>query len=406
MAVFEYAGLTAKGAKTKGIIDADSARSAREKLRGQGIFPSSLVESSKAESSAVKKRSITIGGGVNVNDLAVATRQLATFVSAGLPLVEALSSLKEQLDHDQLKRVFSEVRDRVNEGSNFAEALRKFPKIFPPLYANMVAAGEASGSLDLVLERLSDLLESQAELKRKLMSASLYPVMMILLCFGIIVLLLNYVVPEIAKIFKDQKKELPLPTRIVVAASEFSQSYWWVIIVAIVALIFGFKKYYQSKSGRLVIDRLKLSMPILGSMNVKIATSRMSRTMGTLLSSGVNILNALNIVKNIIGNAVLVKALEDAAIGVREGKSLSSELKKCEFFPPLLINLVRVGEKTGEMPEMFTRVAKAYDSQIDAIVSGFTKILEPVLILFIAVVVGGTMAAVMLPMIEMSNMAM
>ena len=407
MAVFEYTALDSKGKKKKGVIDAESAKGARQKLKTLGLFVTTLAETeSQTPSGSSKKITLSLGMRVKSGDLAIATRQLSTLVGASIPLVDSLRALSEQLDSQKLKRVFSEISDLVNEGSTFADALRKFPKVFPNLYINMVASGEASGSLDLVLERLSELLESQADLRRKVIAASAYPALMLVLCFLVILLLLSFVVPQITEIFKEKKQVLPLPTQIVIGMSNFTKAYWWAIIGCAVLALFGWKKWGDTEGGRRHIDSWKLHFPLFGQMNLKIATSRMARTLGTMLSSGVELLTALGIVKNIVGNVLLEEALENSIVGVREGRSLGAELRKSERFPKLLVHLISVGEKTGQLESMLLRAAKSYESEVDAVVSGLTKILEPILILFLAVIVGCILAAVMLPMLEMSSLTM
>lgn len=411
MAVFEYIALDNKGRKTRGVVDADSARSARLKLKSQGIFPTSLDETRSAAaepSGKTTSRWRFSQGGVKVGlgDLAIATRQLSTLVGASIPLVEALRALSDQLDSDKLKRVFSEISNQVNEGSTLADALKKYPRVFPQLYVNMAASGEASGSLELVLERLSDLLEAQADLRRKIMAASAYPMLMLGLCFVVIMLLLSFVVPQITQIFKEKNQVLPLPTQIVISLSNGAKAYWWLICIFILLITYGLKKYRETKSGKLMFDKLMLRAPLFGPMNLKIATSRFARTLGTMLGSGVELLTALGIVKNIVGNVLLEEAVENSIVGVREGRSLAAELKKSDRFPKLLVHLISVGEKTGQLEAMLLRTARSYESEIDALVSGLTKVLEPILILFLAVIVGGILASVMLPMLEMSSLTM
>jgi general secretion pathway protein F len=407
MAVYAYKAINKSGKPTKGVIDAENLRSARQKLKSDGIFPTELHESRTRESS------FNLSGNINLNrpkrvttsQLSVVTRQFATLVAAGMPLVESLKALGDQIDHTTLKEVIAEIRDKVNEGDNLANSLEQYPNIFPRLYVNMVASGEASGSLDLVLERLADLLESQAELQRKFVSALTYPVLMLLLCFGVILLLLGYVVPQITTIFENQGATLPLPTKIVIAASDFVKSYWWVLIGMLVAGVFGIKAYAKTPQGKQKLDRLFLRLPLLGPLRLKIATSRFSRNLGTMLASGIRLLGALGIVKNILGNVVLEEAVDSAIEGVREGGNLADELDKAHLFPSLLIHMIAIGERTGQLEQMLGRAASAYESEVDAVISGFTSVLEPLLIIFLAFVVGAILAAVMLPMLEMTSLA-
>ena len=407
MAVFEYRALNAQGRQTKGLIDADSARAARAKLKSQGVFPTSISESKAQQvSSGGKRLNFEFQkSGVSISQLSVMTRQLATLVAAGMPLVESLKALGDQIDHLRLKRVLAEVTDRVNEGTSLADAMRGYPKIFPRLYVNMVASGEVSGNLDLVLERLADLLEAQAALKRKVTAAMTYPIMMIVLCCGVLVLLLAYVVPEITAIFDDQGMVLPLPTQIVITLSDILQSYWWLLLISIVLIVGGVRRYIETSAGRRKLDQLRLRLPIIGPLTMKLAVSRFARNLGTMLSSGIELLTALSIVKNIVSNVILEEGIDDAIVGVREGKSLAGELNKAEHYPRLLVHMVAIGEKTGQLEPMLLRAANSYESEVNAVISGLTSILEPILIIFLAGIVGGILASIMLPMLEMSSLS-
>lgn len=405
MAVFEYKAINQRGRTIKGVVDADSMRSARQKLKQDGIFPTSMSESREKDHHRASISFLDVKNRrVSGTQLGIATRQLATLVAAGMPLVEALKALGEQIDHARLRRVIAEVTDRVNEGTTMADAMRGYPKVFPRLYVNMIASGEASGSLDLVLERLADLLEAQAALQRKIYSALTYPVLMLLLCFGVIVILLTYVVPQITAIFKQQKTALPLPTQIIIGLSNFFQDYWWLVIGAVVLAIAGLRRYGQTTAGRKRLDTLKLRAPLFGGMALKVASARFSRNLGTLLTSGVDVLSALGIVKNIIGNVVLEEIIADAISGVREGRSLAAEIGKTRVFPKMLVHMIAIGEQTGQVEPMLLRAANVYESEVNATVSALTSILEPILIIFLAMVVGTILASVMLPMLEMSNL--
>jgi general secretion pathway protein F len=403
MAVYAYKGIDRTGKAKKGVVDADSDRAARQKLKSDGIFPSYLKEttvggtSNTDEKGASQKR-------VSTNQLAIATRQLATLVAAGMPLVDALRALADQIDNTRFRAVISEVTDRVNEGSTLANAMREYPRVFPKIFVNMVASGEATGGLDVVLERLADLLETQAALQRKVLSALAYPVLMLLLCTAVIIILLTFVVPEITKVFESQKAILPLPTRIVIFISQFLASYWWVFLLMAIGGVIGFRSYGKTTKGRWNLDALKLKLPLVGSISLKICSSRFARNLGTLLESGVELLTALSIVKNIVGNVVLEKIVEDSSEGVREGKSLAQELKRGGKFPKLLVHMCGVGEQSGQLDAMLLRAATAFESEVDSVISSLTSILEPVLIVVLAGIVGCILASVMLPMLEMSQL--
>ena len=406
MAVFYYKALNDKGRTVKGVIDAETAKDARQKLKNQNIFPTEIEESEEKKS---KSASIQLFGQkstkISTSQLSIITRQFATLVAAGMPLVDSLKALAEQLDNPNIKKIIVSIRDNVNEGSTLADSLKKYPSAFPRLYVNMVASGEASGSLDLVLERLADLLESQAELQRKVVSALTYPILMLVLCFGVIILLLAYVVPQITKIFEDQGAILPLPTRIVIALSNFVQSYWYLIAIFIVLGVIGFRAYSKTKKGQQKLDTLIFKIPVIGALRLKIACSRFSKNLGTMLSSGIRLLSALEIVKNILGNVVLEQAVDAAIEGVREGGSLAKEISKSGLFPQLLIHMIAIGEKTGQLEQMLNRAANTYESEVNAAISSFTSILEPLLIILLAFIVGAILASVMLPMLEMTSLA-
>lgn len=407
MAVYVYKALNERGRQIKGVVDAESIRGARRKLKAEGIYPTSLEEGQSRSSRAITLSSLTggtKGAKLSTNQLAVLTRQFSTLVAAGMPLVEALKALSEQIDQTALRTVISDVTDRVNEGSTLANSLREHPNIFPRLYVNMVASGESSGSLDMVLLRLADLLESQAALRRKIVSALTYPTLMMVLCFAVIMLLLAYVVPQITTIFEDQGATLPLPTRVIIAMSDFVQAYWWLMFGLLAAGIVSLRLYIRTERGRRRVDKLLLRLPVIGGLKLKLATSRLARNLGMMLASGIELLTAMGIAKNIIGSVTLEESIEEARDGVREGRSLAAELKNSGQFPKLLVHMVAIGEQTGQLEQMLQRAADTYESEVDSVVSGFTSILEPVLIIFLAGVVGAILAAVMLPMMEMTSL--
>ena len=409
MSVFEYNALNGSGRKVRGLIDADSLRSARQKLKAQGIFPTDIRETRQRipEGTGAPRKSLfqrSSFGGVGGLQIAMATRQLATLVGSGMPLVDSLRALADLVEQPTLRRVIAEVTDRVNEGSDLADAMRHYPRIFSRLYVNMIASGQENGRLDLVLERLSDLLEAQAVLRRKILSAITYPVIMLLLCIGAVIILLTFVVPTITAIFEQRGQQLPVPTRIVIGMSQFLQSYW-IFLVAIIALsVVGITRFIQSKPGRERFDQFRLKMPLFGPLNLKVATSQFARNLGTLLASDVPLLEALRIVKNIVSNVQLERAIEKAAEGVQEGRSLSKELAKSGVFPTMLIHMTAAGETSGErLSHMLLRAAASYESEVNAVISALTSILEPILIVVLAALVGGILFAVILPMLEMTK---
>lgn len=406
MAVFEYTALSAGGKKIKGVVDAESLRAARSKLKQQGVFPTTLEEA-RARGFGKSVRSASLFGErrVGAAQLGIATRQLATLVGAGMPLVESLKALGDQLDQPRLKAVIADIADKVNEGSTFADAVRAHPRVFPKLYPNMIASAEASGTLEIVLERLAELLEAQSALRRQVFAALAYPMLMLVLCLGVVILLLTYVVPQITEIFEEHGGILPLPTRIVIALSDFLQAQWLPLSLLLVAALVGVQRYYQTEAGRERIDAIRLKLPVFGGLTTKAASARFSRTLGTMLSSGVELLTALSIVKNIIGNVVIEKAIAQAREGVREGRNLADELDSSGVFPRLLVQMTAIGERTGELESMLLRAARAYESEVNTVISALTAILNPILILLLAGIVGMILVSVLLPMLEMTSLA-
>ncbi|HMO17380.1 MAG TPA: type II secretion system inner membrane protein GspF [Oligoflexia bacterium] len=402
--MYSYQGLSQSGKETKGEIDAENSRSARDKLRANGIFPSKIEEISKKKKTDDVKLTFR-SEKASTMQLAVMTRQLATLLGSGMPLVDSLRALADQVDSPSLRQTITTVRERVTEGISLHLAMEPFPKVFPKVYVKMIKSGESSGTLDLVLERLSETLESQAALNRKIISAITYPVLMIFLCFAVIGLLLGFVVPQISKIFADKGDSLPLATQIVVDLSNFVQSYWWIVILLLVAISVLFRRFIQTKDGRYKFDRLIIRSPFVGPIALKLATARFSTNLGTMLQSGVELLTALTISNDIISNSYLEEAILKAREGVSEGKSLSQLLSQSNRFPKMLIHLMAVGEQSGELDRMLLRVGKSFELEVESIISALTSILEPVLIIFLAVIVGGILFAVMSPMLEMSSLA-
>ncbi|MBX7145184.1 MAG: type II secretion system inner membrane protein GspF [Oligoflexia bacterium] len=402
MPIFEYVAVDANGRERKGTLDADTERTARQKLRTLSLFPTTIREGKVVthEKSRDIKRYF-MAGRVSVKDLSVATRQLATLVGAGLPLVSALHGLSEQTESFTLKSAIVEVREKVEEGLALAKALALFPKIFPPLYVNMVASGEASGTLDTVLENLADYLESQLALRRKITSALFYPILMLFICTVVVLALFVYVVPKIVEIFKKQGATLPLPTRIMIGISDFIINYWYVLVLAVVGVVALVRWYYRQPKGRSNVDRLLLRMPLFGSLYVKIGVARIARTLGTLLSSGVGLLTGIDITRNIVSNVHIVHALEEARDGVREGRSLARELSKAGIFPPMLGQMIAVGEQSGELENMLQKAGKAYETEVDATLSGLTSMIEPLMMIGVGMVVLCIVISVLLPMADL-----
>lgn len=405
MPIYEYIAIDKAGKNVKGSVDAETSRSARQKLRGLGIYPTQINESISASQEKTKDvLRFLKSDSVSTTDLAVATRQLSTLVGAGLPVVEALKALSDQVDSIVLKRVVIDVRESVQEGSSLAKALAQFPKAFPRLYVNMVSSGEASGTLDAVLDNLADYLEAQVELRRKISSSLFYPCLMLVFCTLVVIALLTFVVPTIVEIFVKQGATLPLPTTIMLGISNFLTSYWPLLIAAGVALVYGVKYYYKTENGRDTIDRILLKIPILGSLMLKISTARVSRTLGTLLSNGVDLLEALNIVRNIVSNIHLQRAIELTREGVQEGRGLAKELEKSKLFPSMLIHMISVGETSGRLEPMLVKAGKSYENEVNATLSGLTSLIEPIMMIGLGGIVFSIVISILLPMVDLINL--
>jgi general secretion pathway protein F len=402
MPVYEYLALNSTGKRIKGTVEADSLRSARQKLRVQNVFPTDIKESLKAQTSSTQDvKKLFQSDRVSLKELTVATRLLATLSAAGLPLVAALLALSEQVDSPSLKRVVVDIKERVEQGSSLAKALGVYPKVFPRLYINMVASGEASGTLDSVLENLAEYYEAQLELKRKVSTALFYPILMFVFCILVVIVLVTFVVPNIVEIFVKQNVKLPLPTRAVIALSDLFIGYWWLILGLVIGLIMYVRHSYATPKGKAWFDKLFLTLPKFGTIYRKVATARIATTLSTLLNGGVEVLAALDIVKNIVGNTHLRKALEDARDGVKEGRSLAKELSKSGHFPNLLSQMVAIGEKSGKLEAMLTRAGKTFSNEANASIAGITTLLEPMIMIFLGGIVFIIILAVLLPMTEL-----
>ena len=337
MSVYEYIALDSGGRRRKGIVDAGSIAAARQKLRETEVYPVEIVETSdrKREEAAVQGGAIHLFRKVGLRELAVMTRQLATLIGAGLPLVPSLSALVTQINHPLLKTTLARIKDEVNEGNSLTQSLSHFPEVFPPFYINMVRAGEASGTMDLVLDRLADFNESQQALRTKIRSALAYPLFMFFIGSGVLFFLVTFVVPNITNIFREMHQTLPGITVFLIVVSGFLKAFWWIIVLILLTAIFGLRYALQkTEQGRHHWDRFKLRVPLLGGLNGKIAVARFSRTLGTLLQSSVPLLTALEIAKNVVNNTILAEQISMAAKAVEEGQSLSSPLSRNGFFPP------------------------------------------------------------------------
>ncbi|MFL5275122.1 MAG: type II secretion system inner membrane protein GspF [Myxococcales bacterium] len=425
MPVFEYSGLTEAGKNVRGVKDAENRKVLRSLLRKDGIF---LTDVRAAEGAAIatasssSSRPVTgkielsgqglsrevdlrqvFGSRVSGQDLAIATRQLATLIGAGITLVDALTALVDQIEQPRLKRIIGIVRQKVNEGSSLADALAEHPKVFTTLYVNMIRAGESSGALDVVLVRLADFTEAQAALRNKIMGAMLYPAIMLLVGLGIVGILFIVVIPKVTTIFADMNVSLPWTTQILITTSTFARDYWYLMLAAIPLFVWAMRRYLKTTRGRAWWDRTKLNAPIFGELVRMLSLARFAKTLATLLSSGVPLLTALDIVKNIVNNSILSKVIEDARDAIREGESIAAPLKRSGQFPPLVHHMIAIGEKSGQLEEMLQNVARSYDAQVEVRVSALTSLLEPIMIVGMGVGVAFIVFSILMPIMQLNT---
>lgn len=404
MAVFEWHGITTSGKEMKGVRDADNAKALRALLRKEGILVTKVME--EAEARVAKARNVDFGRyfrRISDLDVALATRQLATLLKSGVPLVESLSALIDQMEKPEMKAAFTQTRDKVNEGSSFADALSAHTNIFKPLFVNMVAAGEASGTLEAVLARLAEFLESQAKLKNKVTSALAYPAFMLLMGVATVGIMMIVVVPKVTAIFEDFEQALPWYTQLLIFASDIVSGYWWLIGTAAVGAYFGFRKWKSTEEGQKRWHKFILDVPLFGQLNIMVAVSRFSRTLSTLLKSGVPLLRAMEITRNVLGNVELEQVIEDARNSIREGESIAAPLKRSGRLPPIVTHMIAVGERSGQLEEMLENVADSYDTQVEAKVQTMTSLLEPMLIVVMGGLSGGIAFAILMPLMRINE---
>ena len=406
MPVYEYTALDIKGKTISGIIDADSSRAARQKLRASKTYPVSIEEvhdtaAIKAPKTFSALRPFT---RVRPQEVSMMTRQLATLLGAGLPLVPAIAALTSQTRSQSFKKMLAKIKDSIVEGNSFARSLSLFPGTFSPLYINMVTAGETSGALEIVLERLADITEKQQALKSRIQSAMAYPILMSLIGVLVLFFLLTFIVPNITSIFSDMNQTLPAPTLFLIRISDIFKMYWWIILIGIAGAVLILRHINKTVKGGYVFDKIKLLLPRLGVLAKKLAVARFSRTLGSLLENGVSMLSALGIVKNIVGNALIADAIEDASKEVGKGKGFGSALAESKIFPDLSIQMIQVGEQSGKLEEMLNKVADVFENEVEASIMTMTSLLEPVMILIMAVIVGFIVLSICLPIFEMSQL--
>ena len=397
MAQFTYTARSVNGELKSATIDAPTRDDVIKQLKQQRLMVVKIDEGTANK----KKR----GGRIKMRDIVIFTRQFSTMINAGLPLVQALDILATQSENPALKDVTRQVVFDVESGNTVADALRKHPKAFSELYVNMVAAGEAGGILDTILMRLAVFMEKNDALVRKVKGAMIYPGVIMSVAAIAITILLVFVIPTFQTMFASAGIALPLQTRIVIGLSHLLKTYWWVLLGTIAGTFFVIKRYYATSGGKLNIDRMLLRLPVLGDVLRKSAVSRFTRTLGTLISSGVSILDGLEITAKTSGNRVIQDAIMESRASIAGGETIAAPLKKSAVFPPMVISMIAVGEQTGGLDEMLTKIADFYDEEVDAAVSGLLALMEPVMIVFLGVIVGGMVVAMYLPIFDMVNAA-
>ncbi len=402
MPLYEYRALNRKGKKVKGSLDAENSKAARVELKKRGFYVTDVYN--KTQKRAKAKGSVNTKAKVGIDDLSLSTRQLATLIKANIPLVDALGIIADQAENLVLKEAFSEIRNQVNEGGTLHKALLNYPGIFNKIYVSMCEAGEMSGTLDVILVRLAEFTESQSELQSKLKSAMTYPVVMMSFMTLMVGGLFVFMIPQMKQIFEDNEDlELPALSKAVFATSDFLLEYWIFIVVSFVLSIVLFNIWKRSPSGSDSWDAVKLKLPVFGSLIRMVAVARFTRTLATLLNGGVPMLNAMSIVRNVVDNAVLAKALDEARDNISEGESIAGPLKRSGQFPAIVIHMVNIGEKTGELENMLEQVSNSYDFQVRNKVDSFTSILEPVMLVMMGLIVGIIVFAVVMPMMAMQG---
>lgn len=406
MPTFAYKALDKAGTEVAGTLDADSERLALGKLRDMGYLPLEVKEQKVAKGGVLDTfLGIFTQKRVKGKDIVTFTRQISTLIDSGLPLLRSLNILGEQTENPNLKVQIKDVASSVQGGSTFSDALAKHPKTFNKLFINMVKAGEAGGVLEVVLARLAEFSEKEAKVKAKVKGAMIYPALILVAGIGVVLFLTIAIIPTFASMFSEIGLVLPVPTRIMMALSDFLRGFWWLNLLVILALVVIYKMWVKKEQGRYQADKIKLRMPILGQLVRKSGISRFTRTLGTLITSGVPILQALLIVRDTAGNEVISRAMVAVHNSIREGESIAGPLGNSPIFPPMVVHMVAVGEETGALDTMLIKVSDAYDQEVDITVDALTSIIEPLLILGMGGVVGFIVLAMYLPIFQMTGAA-
>ncbi|TKB62411.1 MAG: type II secretion system protein GspF [Nitrospira sp.] len=410
MPVYQYKGYRNDGGAATGIIDAESPKVARVKLRKVGVFPTDMVEqglattTSSTNTSGRTKPGIGRSPALSTTDVAMMTRQLATLLVAGLPLVEALGVMVDQTEKKSVKSLMADIREEIRGGATYSAVLERYPREFSQIYVHMVRAGEASGALDQILFRLAEFLEKQLALKHKVTNAVLYPALMLIVGITVLFFLMTFVVPKITAVFTSLKQALPWPTVVLMSISHFLADYWAWILGGVGVMVWATRRAMKTEAGQLTADRWLLKMPLMGEVARMVAISRLTSTLATMLASGVQLLDAMDVAKRVMNNRVLEHAVEGARQNIREGETIAEPLKRSGEFPALVTHMIAVGERSGEMEEMLRRIGNIYDGEVDRVITRFTSLLEPIMILVMGVLVFCIVVAILLPIFEMGQM--
>jgi general secretion pathway protein F len=404
MPVYEYTALDVKGDTLSGIVDADSPAAARQKIRAAGNYPVAVREAANLSAQHADSPFFKRFLRVKPSEIAMMTRQLGTLMNAGFPLVAALDALIPQTRSLLLKNQLTRIKDAIVGGCSFSEALGKIPGAFSPLYINMIQAGESSGTMELVLDRLAEMIEKQQQVMQRITSAMTYPVFMTLIGAGILLFLITYIVPTISGLFADMKQVLPVPTRILIGISQVLKLWWWLIPIGLSIVIVCVRHARNTVSGRHAIDGTLLRLPVMGDFLRKLSAARIARTLGLLLENGVSLLSALEIVKNIAGNVHIADAVESAANKVRQGQGLAGSLDATRQFPDLFIQMIQVGEQSGALESLLKKVADLFENEVEFALMRMASLLEPVMILIMGVMVGFIVLSICLPIFEMNQL--
>jgi general secretion pathway protein F len=402
MAAYEYTALDAAGRERRGVMDGDSARQVRQLLRDQALLPVSVTEVTDAP--PPRRFQLSFGRGISASDLALLTRQLATLVRSGIPLEEALLAVSQQSEKERVRSVVAGVRSRVMEGRSLADGLAAFPTVFPEIYRSTVSAGEQSGHLDAVLERLADYTENRHVLQQKIRNAMIYPVLLTVICLGIVALLLGYVVPEVVRVFEAGERQLPLLTRMLIAASDFLRAWWWLLLAAALGGGWALRRWLAEPAARRRYHAFKLTLPLIGRITRGNNAARFARTFSILTASAVPVLEALRIAGEVVTNVPMREAVQDAAVRVREGAPIARSIGASKLFPPMLVHLIASGETSGELEAMLGRAADNQERELDGVVNAAVGILGPVMILLMGGFVFVIVIALLLPIFQLNQL--